>query len=87
MFTHVTTSIKLIEHLDKAVKIIDRLTEDTISYQQEINRLRAELQIRKEQITRMPFCPDHRDKVRGLPCRECEIERLNSIIKKLKGNE
>jgi hypothetical protein len=29
---------------------------------------------------RSPFCPDHRDKVAGKPCRECEIERLESII-------
>jgi len=23
-----------------------------------------------------PFCPDHRDKVRGLSCRQCAIESL-----------
>jgi hypothetical protein len=28
---------------------------------------------------RFPFCPDHRDKVAGLPCRECEIERLRAL--------
>ena len=27
---------------------------------------------------RLPFCPDHRDKVAGKPCRECEIERLRA---------
>ena len=24
----------------------------------------------------LPFCPDHRDKVSGLPCRQCAIEIL-----------
>lgn len=27
-----------------------------------------------------PFCPDHRDKVAGKRCRECEIEWLNSQV-------
>lgn len=40
----------------------------------EIKRLRL-----KGRINRLPFCPDHRDKVAGKPCRECEIERLQAI--------
>ena len=28
----------------------------------------------------LPFCPDHRDKVHGMTCRQCEIERLTETI-------
>jgi len=42
---------------------------------------RAELKLRRAQMARNPFCPDHRDKVHGKPCRECEIEHLRSIIR------
>lgn len=28
----------------------------------------------------LPFCPDHRDKVRGLSCRQCLIESLQKTI-------
>lgn len=43
----------------------------------------AELRLRREQMARFPFCPDHRDKVFGLECRECEIERLRSALNAL----
>jgi len=32
-------------------------------------------------MARMPFCADHRDKVRGKPCRECRVERLEKTIR------
>ncbi len=41
----------------------------------------AELQLRRKQMSMVPFCPDHRDKVRHKPCRECEIEHLKKLIK------
>lgn len=44
----------------------------------------AELQLRRKQMASVPFCPDHRDKVRHKPCRECEIEYLKRIIKAAK---
>ena len=40
---------------------------------------RKELELRRAQMARNPFCPDHRDKVYGKPCRECEIEHLARI--------
>ena len=48
-------------------------------------RCAAELRLRREQMRSFPFCPDHRDKVRHKPCRECEIERLNRVIERLQG--
>lgn len=35
-----------------------------------------ELDLRRRYMAALPFCPDHRDKMKGLPCRQCEIERL-----------
>lgn len=32
----------------------------------------------------LPFCPDHRDKVAGLPCRECEIEQLRGALGRIR---
>lgn len=46
----------------------------------ETNKMMAELQLRRAQMARLPFCPDHRDKVRHLPCRECEVEHLRSLL-------
>mgnify|MGYP003466418863 CR=1 FL=1 len=43
----------------------------------------AELKLRRRYMRALPFCPDHRDKVIGLPCRECEIERLKAIIRRV----
>jgi hypothetical protein len=47
------------------------------------SRERHELKLRREQEKRVPFCPDHRDKVRGLTCRQCEIERLTAQLDRL----
>jgi hypothetical protein len=43
------------------------------------NKERGELEIRRDWMSRNPFCPDHRDKVQGLSCRQCEIERLTRL--------
>lgn len=43
----------------------------------------SELDLRRRQMSRFPFCPDHRDKVLGKPCRECEVERLRSEVARL----
>ena len=40
----------------------------------------AELRLRRRQMSRFPFCPDHRDKVQGKPCRECEVELLHHLL-------
>lgn len=47
-----------------------------------IKRLHAELGLKTRALDRLPFCPDHRDKVGGKPCRECEIEHLQSLMAK-----
>lgn len=46
----------------------------------EIKRLRLKARIHD----RLPFCPDHRDKVAGLPCRECKIEELKDTIMRMR---
>jgi hypothetical protein len=41
-------------------------------------RLEKDLRIARKKadaVDRLPFCPDHRDKVAGKSCRECEVER------------
>jgi hypothetical protein len=40
---------------------------------------RLELEHRRRWMSRNPFSPDHRDKVQGLSCRQCEIERLTRL--------
>ena len=47
--------------------------------EQENTKLKREneiLSLKSRIIDRLPFCPDHRDKVAGKPCRECEVDRL-----------
>jgi hypothetical protein len=41
----------------------------------ELRKVERERDLRREQMARFPFCPDHADKVLGKPCRECEVER------------
>jgi len=48
--------------------------------ERDLKKLERELEIKSNCLNRLPFCPDHRDKVAGLPCRECEIERLISML-------
>lgn len=57
-----------VDHMSDSFRIIKEQGE-------EITRLRIENELRRRQISRFPFCPDHRDKVLGKPCRECEIEQ------------
>ncbi|GAG97044.1 unnamed protein product, partial [marine sediment metagenome] len=45
------------------------------------------LALKARAFDRLPFCPDHRDKVAGKPCRECEIERLQAALAKGDTNE
>ena len=42
---------------------------------------RKKLRLKARIVDRLPFCPDHRDKVHGKPCRECEVERLRAAIR------
>jgi hypothetical protein len=49
---------------------IDRLTHATAAFS-----LKARV------VDRLPFCPDHRDKVAGKPCLQCEVERLTTAVK------
>lgn len=46
----------------------------------ERDRLVVELEQRRSVMSRLPFCPDHRDKVAGLECRECEVERIKAEL-------
>ena len=48
-----------------------------------IRRLELENDRRKFHLDGMPFCPDHRDKVAGKPCRECENERLRRALQSI----
>lgn len=50
------------------------------SLEREIKRIRIELDHRRSVMSRFPFCQDHRDKVAGKECRECEIEQLRSLL-------
>ena len=49
----------------------------------ELAKVKVELNLRREQMSRFPFCPDHRDKVHGKECRECEVEHLRGCLKRL----
>jgi len=49
-----------------------------------VKELLAELRLRRHQMSQFPFCPDHRDKVHGLECRECEVEKLRAEFKRRK---
>lgn len=49
-----------------------------------LGELEAELRLRRAQMSAFPFCPDHRDKVHGRSCRECEIERLDKRCENLR---
>ncbi len=86
----------ILTRLDAAIGGPDRRTRDgrvrkmtpmkietqlLIDAKAEMERLQKEIVLRKAQQSREPFCPDHRDKVRGLPCRECEIERLRGLLR------
>jgi hypothetical protein len=48
----------------------------------EAAQLLRKLGLKARYVDRVPFCPDHRDKVAGKPCRECKIERLKQRIAK-----
>ena len=52
----------------------------------EPDEVRRELKIASKKLTGLgrvlPLCPDHRDKVRDKPCRECEVEMLRSAIRR-----
>jgi len=67
---------------------VRQMKTDSEAWEQENTKLREELKLRRHQMSQFPFCPDHRDKVHGLECRECEIERLRiAIMKLLAANE
>lgn len=43
---------------------------------------RNRLTLRRKLSEALPLCPDHRDKVKGLSCRQCAVESLNKSIDK-----
>lgn len=45
-----------------------------------------ELELRRQQMGRIPFCRDHCGKVLGVLCRECEIERLWGLLRRASTN-
>jgi len=55
---------------------LTRLRAENERLQREVSKLNRKDELRKRYSENLPFCPDHRDKVKGLPCRECENERL-----------
>lgn len=61
-----------------------RLESEAEQLRADVERLRKEnkiLQLKARMVDRFPFCPDHRDKVTGKECRECEVERLDAHLK------
>lgn len=60
---------------------VDKLTAALAARDAEIAKLKIELKHRRSWMSRSPFCPDHRDKVSGKECRECEIESLKAALK------
>lgn len=71
---------------------MSRDTEDGMGFaglvpskaEQRQDREYRELAMRRAYMRSLPFCADHRDKVKGKPCRECEIERLRLMLKAAK---
>jgi hypothetical protein len=66
------------EEIKKAESLIHDLVE-------RLDKSQKENLLLKRIFSTFPFCPDHRDKIGGKPCRECEIERLeteNADLKK-----
>jgi hypothetical protein len=68
---------------EKDHKRIAELEAEISSICKERHKAEVELNLRREQMSRFPFCPDHRDKVHGKPCRECEVEHLRECLKRL----
>ena len=65
---------------------IDKVRQELSEANTKIIQLERELRVRKQIMDNEPFCPDHRDKVSGLPCRECEVERLSMALRRIRDN-
>lgn len=69
-----------------------RFASVTADMAQRLSRAEAENRLHRTADIRQPFCPDHRDKVVGLTCRECAIETLTrqlgaaSVVKEISSN-
>jgi hypothetical protein len=72
----------LSQALNHGITII-KLKEDMKELEAELVKVKVELNLRREQMSKFPFCPDHRDKVNGKECRECEVEHLRGLLKRL----
>ena len=59
-----------------------RLKGQIAELEAKLRKAELELQLRRQFMESLPFCPDHRDKVKGKPCRECEIETLTRKLKR-----
>ena len=65
---------------------IQELEEEVASYEAmkggvavriaDLERENSILSLKARVVDRLPLCPDHRDKVAGKPCLQCEVERL-----------
>lgn len=67
----------------KAESIISRHTDPLEQRVKDLEKQNKVLALKARLADRLPFCPDHRDKVSGKTCRECEIERLEKRVKEL----
>lgn len=65
---------------EDAVWIPQSHLDDLLAAARRAERLEKEVGLRKRAADRLPFCPDHRDKVAGKPCRECRIGRLEGAL-------
>lgn len=65
-------------HAEKEIKSFNRIAE----LEAELAKMKTELNLRRNQMSQFPFCPDHRDKVHGKECRECEVEHLRACLKR-----
>lgn len=64
--------------------ILHRLAARVTELEAENAKQATEIEHRRSVMSRFPFCSDHRDKVAGLGCRECAIERLKAEKAKLR---
>lgn len=69
-----------VEMPDRRDADLERLTSALAEKEAENTKQAIELRGRRSWMDRSPFCPDHRDKVSGKECRECEIERLTLVL-------
>lgn len=75
---------KLLSENELLRKECNNLQSDLTAAQQRVAELEKKYKLVSEWRNRLPFCPDHRDKVAGMDCRQCTVEHLTSENARLK---